>query len=45
VRALLSDRGIVPEQLPPAEDLKKIERRHTAEAKKLPKTVERLDDE
>lgn len=45
VRTLLSDRGIVPEQLPPAEDLKKIERRHTAEAKKLPKTVERLDDE
>lgn len=45
VRALLSDRGIVPEQLPAAEDLKKIERRHTAEAKKLPKTVERLDDE
>ncbi|WP_137886061.1 DNA damage-inducible protein D [Pseudomonas sp. 2FE] len=45
VRALLSERGIVPEQLPPAEDLKKIERRHTAEAKKLPKTVERLDDE
>ena len=44
VRALLGDRGIVPEQLPPAEDLKKIERRHTAEAKKLPKTVERLDD-
>lgn len=45
LRALLGDRGIVPEQLPPAEDLKKIERRHTAEAKKLPKTVERLDDE
>lgn len=45
VRALLSDRGIVPEQLPAAEDLKKIERRHTAEAKKLPKTIERLDDE
>lgn len=45
VRALLGDRGIVPEQLPPAEDLKKIERRYTAEAKKLPKTVERLDDE
>jgi DNA-damage-inducible protein D len=43
VRALLGDRGIVPEQLPAAEDLKKIERRHTAEAKKLPKTVERLD--
>ncbi|MBJ2349659.1 MULTISPECIES: DNA damage-inducible protein D [Pseudomonas] len=45
VRTLLSDRGIVPEQLPAAEDLKKIERRHTAEAKKLPKLVERLDDE
>lgn len=43
VRALLSDRGIVPEQLPPTEDLKKIERRHTAEAKKLPVGTAPLD--
>ena len=27
VRKLLRDRGIVPEQLPPAEDVKKVERR------------------
>jgi len=35
----------MPEQLPPAEGLKKIERRRTAETKKLPKTVERMEDE
>ena len=33
VRALFCERGSMPEQLPPAEDLKKIERRHAAEAK------------
>ncbi len=35
VRKLLGNRGIVPEQLPPAEDIKKIERRVEAEQKKL----------
>ena len=36
VRRLLTDRNIVPEQLPPAEDLKKLERRLKSEQKKLP---------
>jgi DNA-damage-inducible protein D len=35
VRKLLVDRGIVPENLPPAEDVKKVERRLAAERKKL----------
>ena len=43
VRGLLKKRGIVPESLPPAEDIKKIERRLQSEEKKLPKLVERLD--
>jgi len=42
VRKLLIDRGIVPEELPPAEDVKKVERRLASEQKKLPKRVERL---
>ena len=37
VRQLLVDRGIVPEALPPAEDIKKVERRLISEQKKLPK--------
>lgn len=43
VRNLLTQRGIVPEKLPPAEDIKKVERRLGSEAKKIPKTVEPLD--
>jgi len=35
VRKLLTDRNIVPETLPPAEDVKKVERRLAAETKKL----------
>ncbi len=42
VRRLLQDRGIVPEQLPPAEDVKKVERRLASEQKKLPKRVKKL---
>jgi len=42
VRKLLTDRNIVPEQLPPAEDLKKLERRLKAEQKKLPGTAPKL---
>ena len=38
VRALLGNRGIVPEELPPAEDIKKLERRVNKNAKQLPKT-------
>lgn len=37
VRAMLDQRGIKPEQLPPEEDIKKLERRVKAEDKKLVK--------
>lgn len=40
VRKLLVDRGIVPEALPPAEDVKKVERRLISEQNKLPKQAE-----
>jgi DNA-damage-inducible protein D len=43
VRRLLVDRGIVPEMLPPAEDVKKVARRLASEQKKLPGQVERLE--
>jgi DNA-damage-inducible protein D len=43
VRKLLGNRGIVPEQLPPSEDIKKIERRVESEHKKLPKQVKPLE--
>jgi DNA-damage-inducible protein D len=42
VRQLLMDRGIVPENLPAAEDAKKVERRVLAEQKKLPKQSDPL---
>jgi DNA-damage-inducible protein D len=42
VRKLLADRGIRPEALPPAEDIKKLERRVKSEEKTLPKNVEKL---
>ena len=42
VRKLLIDRDIVPEQLPAAEDVKKLERRLKSEAKKLPKQASKL---
>ena len=35
VRGMLGDRGIKPEQLPPAEDIKKLERRVKSDEKKL----------
>jgi len=37
VRRVLTNRGIVPEQLPAAEDAKNVERRLISEEKKLPK--------
>ncbi len=43
VRRVLTDRGIVPESLPPSEDIKKVERRVASEQKKLPKGVKPLD--
>lgn len=35
VRKMLTERGIVPENLPPAEDVKKVERRLVSEEKKM----------
>ena len=43
VRKVLTDRGIVPEKLPAAEDLKKVERRVQSEKSKLPKRTDRLE--
>ncbi|MBN2267759.1 MAG: DNA damage-inducible protein D [Candidatus Babeliaceae bacterium] len=37
VRKVLNERGIKPESLPPAEDVKKVQRRLESETKKLPK--------
>lgn len=45
VRKLLTDRSIVPESLPAAEDVRKLERRLKAEEKKLPKQAPRLNAE
>ena len=45
VRKLLGKRGIVPEQLPPSEDIKKIERRVESEQKKLPKQMKSLESD
>ncbi len=42
VRKLLRDRGIIPERLPPAEDVKKVERRLKSEEKKLLKGTNKL---
>ena len=39
VRKILTDRNIKPEALPPAEDVKKVERRLKSEQKLLPKAV------
>lgn len=35
VRKMLTERGIIPESLPPAEDVKKVERRLASEEKKM----------
>ena len=37
VRKMLTERGIIPEDLPPAEDVKKVERRLASEEKKMMK--------
>jgi DNA-damage-inducible protein D len=42
VRGVLTQRGIRPEELPPAEDVKKVERRLTSAERKLPKDTNRL---
>ena len=43
VRKLLIKRNIKPEELPPAEDIKKLERKLVSEQKKLPGTVQGFD--
>jgi len=42
VRGTLSKRGIKPEELPPAEDVRKLERRVEADSRKLPRRAPRL---
>lgn len=42
VRNMLGERGIKPEELPPAEDIKKLERRVASEDKKIEKTSAKL---
>lgn len=42
VRSAMLERGIKPESLPPAEDIKKVESRVKAENKKLPKQIKKL---
>ena len=42
VRGMLLDRGIRPEALPPAEDVKKVERRLKSDEKKIGKTAKKL---
>ena len=42
VRKILLDRGIQPENLPPEEDIKKLERRVNSESKKLGKNPDKL---
>lgn len=44
VRKILTDRNIVPEKLPRAEDVKKLERRFKSEEKKLPKQTAKLKE-
>ena len=44
VRKILTDRNIIPEALPPAEDVKKVERRLKSEEKKLPGETPRLPE-
>ena len=41
---MLNDRGVKPEQLPPAEDVKKIERRLDREEKKILKDVKKIKE-
>jgi len=45
VRKMLIERGVRPEQLPPAEDLKKVQRRVEGDNKKVLKDVKKKKDE
>jgi len=42
VREMLNKRGIKPEKLPPAEDIKKLERRVASDEKSIEKTTQKL---
>jgi DNA-damage-inducible protein D len=42
VRKMLLERGIIPEQLPPAEDIKKVERKLKSEEKSIEKTTRKI---
>lgn len=42
VRSMLGERGIKPEELPPAEDIKKLERQVASEQKKIEKSTAKL---
>lgn len=44
VRKMLNDRGVKPEQLPVAEDVKKVERRLESEEKKILKEVKKIQE-
>jgi DNA-damage-inducible protein D len=44
VRGALTQAGIYPEKLPPAEDIKKVQSRLKSEGKKLPKQAKKLKD-
>ena len=44
VRKMLNERGVQPEALPPAEDLKKVNRRIDSDGKKINKEVKKKDD-
>ena len=44
VRKMLTERGIIPENLPPAEDVKKVERRLASEQKKILKNKKKLSE-
>lgn len=39
---MLGERGIKPENLPPAEDIKKVERRVVSNERKIKKTSDKL---
>lgn len=42
VRQMLGERGIKPDDLPPAEDIKKVERRVASNEKNIEKTTRKL---
>ena len=42
IRKALVDRNVIPERLPPAEDVKKVQSRLKAEGRKLPKQIKKL---